>query len=431
MKIIKIIGKRPLFVITVYLALMLCSLPAFAGGPLLVCGAACISTADAHQFVWDVTHPVAYRTPSAGNLGKLSNADAVARVQKLFQVWQDVPTASITYVNAGSILPTGSYSGGAVTTLQQFNSIQDSCGKGMQSPIIFDANGSLSQALGMSPDVIGFESPCAGLPNGHFLSALVLINGAFLDGNPSNRELTDSEFDEAFVHEFGHFSGLDHSQINVEVLNQTHGQCDPKLLAGLPIMFPFAHCQARIDAGLPILSEDDKAWISFLYPETVNDPANNHVPFKNVYGTISGTILFPDGESQLPGANVLARSDANPQGVAFSVVSGYLFTGNSGQPVSGDNLDGDGFGSRNPLLIGTYAIPVLAGSYSISIESINPRFSGGSSVGPLGQFGLPIPVPGTAASKDAISIKAGAKATGINLVVINPALPRFDQFEPQ
>ena len=52
-------------------------------------------------------------------------------------------------------------------------------------------------------------------------------------------------------------------------------------------------CQARKDVGLPVLSPDDVAWISALYPNAQT---------ANGYGLISGVIYFSDGRS-LTGAN--------------------------------------------------------------------------------------------------------------------------------
>src|SRR6185295_18433105 len=128
--------------------------------------------------------------------------------------------------------------------------------------------------------------------------------------------------------------GLDHSQINIDLLQQSIYPCDEDDLAGLPLMFPVLLCQARKDAGLPVLSTDDVAWISSLYPNanTVNE-----------YGTISGIVFFADGISPVQGANVIARlvddqstSEDESRRVAVSTVSGYLFTGNPGQSVTAD-----------------------------------------------------------------------------------------------
>jgi len=409
-----------------WLAAALVPASAWAGGPLYVGGTAVNAAAQGHAMVWDTTNPVAYRTPSAGSLGKLSNAQAVMRVQQLFQFWQDVPTANIRYQNAGAIQATGGYTGGAIDSAATFNAVDGSCQKGAQSPIIFDATGSVMSELGLDPSIIGFAGACQLDAGGHILSAEVAMNGAWIDGNAANGELRDNEFNEAFVHEFGHFSGLDHAQINVDVLLQPQGNCDSAELAGLPVMFPFAQCQARVDAGLAMLSPDDMAWISMLYPETVNNPPTQ-IPFSSQYGIISGSVFFHDGSTLAQGVNVIARSAANPKGVAMSVVSGYLFSGNPGQTVSGDNTGDGGLGSHDPLLIGSYDIPVLAGSYDISIESIVADFAGGSSVGPL--F-FPIAAPGDAPALRSQSIAAGAHKTGMNFTC-HDSFSRFDQFEPQ
>lgn len=407
--------------------LLLLGAVTFAGGPLYVAGTAFPATVQGHALVWDNSQPISYRTAPAGGLGKLSNAQAVQRVQQLFAVWQSVPTANIIYQNAGPIKPTGAYKGGAVSTAQQFSDIDKSCSNGVQSPIIFDSNGSLFNALGFGSDVIGFAGACAADANGHIIAAEAALNGIFIDGNQANGELNDNQFNQAFIHEFGHFSGLDHSQINVDVLNENPGNCNPMLLAALPIMFPIAQCQARVDAGLSALSPDDMAWISMLYPQTANNPSAGQVPFNSKYGIISGKVTFGDGITALQDANLIAHDVNQPQASQFSVVSGYLFTGDFGQSVSGDNPGDGGFGGHDPSLIGTFDIPVLAGAYNLGAESINPGFADGSSVGPLS---FPIFVPANVSSHVSVSVSAGAHVTGI-ILKSQDSFPRFDQFEPQ
>src|SRR4051794_32272099 len=162
----------------------------------------------------------------------------------MFGVWQSVSSASLSLTNLGALLPAGSYTGGDLKTAQQFNDVMGSCKSGQQSPIIFDANGTLMAALGLPPEVIGFTSSCAlDTVNGHILSSGIVLNGAFQDGvnnpnaNPRNFELTANEFDETITHEMGHFLGLDHSQINLEVLLANATPCNLDELAGLPLMF--------------------------------------------------------------------------------------------------------------------------------------------------------------------------------------------------
>jgi hypothetical protein len=418
------------------LAVLLARGFAVAGGPRMVTGPA--ATSPGKAFVWASGVAIPY-TVDAGPLSVnpsgttvINNAQGLARVKSLFQNWQSVPTTSITYTYAGPI--TG-VTGGDVKTMADFNTVKGSCNSGAQNPVIFDATGSLLSALGLDPLVIGFTSTCKLDPvAGHILSALVLMNGKFQDGvsDANNFELSADQFDEVITHELGHFSGLDHSQINLDLYFSTALTCDVDELAGLPLMFPVEFCQSRKSAGLPILAPDDMAWISRLYPG---------VTYAANYGTISGYILFSDGITQEQGLNVIARRVDDPgttadesKRIAVSSVSGFLFTGNPGQSVTGNNTNGSSFGSRNPALIGCYEIPVTPGTYTIQFENIHSGFTGGSSVGPLdppvygfaGEFWHQYESASDDNTKsDTITVAAGQTVPNINIIE-NQTAPRFD-----
>ena len=425
------------------LSLLILVSQAFAGGPLSVGGPT--FGIDGKPFTWDAAAmPIQYRVDT-GPLAKLSggavtidNTAGLARVQNMFAVWQNVPTTSIRFQYAGTILATGSFRGGDVKTIDDFKAVYGDCQAGTQNPIVFDADGSIVAALGLPPDIIGFAAPCKlDSATGHIDSGFALLNGQFQDGvnQGTNYELTSSQFDQAITHELGHFAGLDHSQINVSVLD---GQlpCSTDQLAGLPLMFPVAYCQARADAGLPMLSPDDQAWISKLYPNS---------SFATSYGTISGIVYFSDGKTPVQGVNVIARLVDDPSTPAdeslrnaVSVVSGFLFTGNPGQPFTGDNTDGDSNGSRNPQLVGYFEIPVPAGTYTVEVESIRSSFQAGSRLGPLDP---PIASPGPPefwnqsesafdlpSAFDPIAVAAGQTVANTNFI-LNGTPARFDQFE--
>ncbi len=432
----------------------------FAGGPLVVGGPAVGTRAafgkDGQPFTWNpASMPIQYRvdpgpfavTPTGTQV--VTNATGLTRVAAMFDVWHAVPTASISFSYAGPLLPAGSYTGGDLTTVQQFNDVIGSCKSAKQNPVIFDGDGSLMSGLGLPAEVIGFDQPCAvDATNGFLTGSAVVLNGKMQDGissqgPPPNYELTANEFDEAITHEIGHFIGLDHSQINLQALTRNTFPCDLDLLAGLPLMFPELVCQAHKDAGLPPLAPDDVAWVSTLYPSA---------SFASSYATISGTIYFYDGISQFQGANVIARVVDDPataqdesRRVAVSVISGYLFTGNPGQSVTAslpesfeNNTNGDPNGSRNSQLIGYYQIAVPPGTYTVEVESIYYAFVGGSGVGPLSS---PVALAGAAEfwnkdesafdfslQRDTITVHAGDKITGID-IILNGQFLRFDQYE--
>ena len=134
-------------------------------------------------------------------------------------------------------------------------------------------------------------------------------------------------------------------------------------------------------------------------------------------------------------------SSVQPRRIAVSVWSGYLFTSYPGQTVTGDNDFGSGFGSRNPLLIGAYdlPVPVPSGSanYHVWVESVSSYFAGS----PMGPLYPPIPNPGrdeywntnesssdSVTEKTAITIAAGEDRADID-IILNGTPPRFDSFE--
>jgi len=398
--------------------------PAFAGGPLIT-GSAKYGT-EGKALTWDISQgPIQYRV-DGGPLSQTSsgtividNAAGLTRVQNLFLPWQSVSTTAISYHNAGSILPVPpDFTDGDVSNLSEFNAVTGSCNKAIQSPIMFDADGTIFAALGVDPAVIGFAGPCAISTQGRILSAQSMLNGKMQDGlnnGSANYEITADEFDATMIHEFGHFSGLDHSQINLDCLTNlisSNGQstCSTSELQGLPTMFP-----VLLSSEQKTLAADDIAWISYLYP-------NNS--FVSSYGVIKGTVYFSDGVSPVQGVNVIARNVGNSNILAYSAVSGLYFTDNIGQPYTGDNTGGSTIGSHKFAHVGYFEIPVPPGTYTVEAESIFNQFGGGSSVGPLS---LPITMPGAFLISQPLNVSTGG-TTQYNITLQNTP-PSFDTFE--
>lgn len=400
-----------------------------AGGPIVVGGTFGVS---GQPFLWDLANNVGtvannriqYRT-DGGALGKLNNADANTRVGQMFATWENVPTSSIAYNNAGPINSVAGFSDGDVSTVPEFNAVSGDSDAGNQTAIIYDANGAIFDSIfGPNSGILGFAGPGLLDSNGRILSGLATLNGRFLDNNFGNGELSDGEFDAVFIHEFGHLSGLEHSQINLNCLRQPASCPDnsPDSL-GLPTMFPILLSGLEESAGIPAQrtpSTDDAAWISRFYPD---------VTFSATHGTITGAVFFSDGVTPVQGVNVIARQQGDPRRVAASAVSGFLFTENAGQSVTGTNTGGSSFSSRSPGHIGFFSIPVPIGAYSLEVESVDAGFTGGSSVGPFSNASQ-IPMPGAAPASlpSGIVVAAGATVANQDITLVGTA-PRFDSFE--
>jgi hypothetical protein len=383
---------------------------ASAGGPLVI-------QTSGEPYTWGAA-TIQYRTDGGRLSASVNNAAAIARVAAMFEVWEDVPSASISYDRAGAI--TG-VSDGNVSTEAEYTAVENSCSAGNQSPIVFDEAAAIFIALGVDEtSVIGFAGPCALDPaQGRILSGIAVMNGLFQDGNNAPvPDLSPAEFDATFVHEFGHFSGLDHSQVNWEC---GFAGCGTDNLAGLPTMFPFL-----VTAQQGTLSTDDIGWVSKLYP------AGGGAGFSATHGTITGTIYFSDGESPAQLVNVVARRVDAPGGAdesrttAASGVSGNKFRFFHGNPITQPDPDFFGpFRSENPSHIGFYEIPLPPGDYMIHVESIQPEFTAGSSVGADIVIAMPGSSPGPIGP---VTVAAGVATDGTDVTLVGTP-PRFDQFE--
>lgn len=384
--------------------------PAVAGGPLYVGGSQDVSGL---PYRWNNATPVSYWT-DLGMLGSMTKQQADQFTADCFGVWHAVPTANISFNKGGDL--------SIDVTASNFLSLDDDPNSELNrnSVIVYDADGGLIDALygsGASNSILGFAAITDGRSDGvhnYFIRGLAVLNGKWVDG-VTGTEIPLEKFKEVFVHEFGHFAGLDHSQVNVEVLDSSSYRT-PDRLAGLPTMFPFL----LNTAARPTLARDDVAAISQLYPA---------VNFPSTTGKISGRILFSDELSQAQGVNVIARLQDNPGTpedeslrVAVSSFSGFLFTASAGNLFAG--YAGSSFGSRNQSMIGYYEIPGLAqGNYSIEIEAVNPAFTGGSGVGPIGDLGFQFPVPGTC-TKEFLNLTPIESATDLctdkSLILVTP-----------
>lgn len=294
--------------------------PARAGGPLQV-------DANGQPYRWDTSQPIRYSV-SPGPLGSRSHDWAVAAVDQAVRTWEGVPSAVIGFEAAGEL--SRPVTGSSVMSFLQRLGGDSPC------PILFDSDGSITQALlGKGAIEAGFDEPLLEQPDeDRYVLSLVVLDG------PGLAEYGDSRVEKVIVHELGHLLGLDHSQLNVEQLYDG----DPTNDALAPVMSYF-----RGPNGDGSLHRDDQAWVSWLYPAT---------DFAAGTGTIRGRVLLPDGMTGLRGIDVIARRAGDPKVTAVSSVSGYLFGGVSG-------------GARDPARLGEFFIPGLRpGSYTLELQQL-------------------------------------------------------------
>jgi IPT/TIG domain len=425
---------------------------AFAGGPLYVAGVSGFnSSATGKPITWPAG-VVNYYTDQ-GNLSPLlPSASADAFVADAFSSWTAVTTAALQVNHAGQL--SEDVSG---VNVQNAGSLilpvdlQPNSSKPVA--IVYDYDGSVIDAL------LGTGSGDADLCNtnavltsadrfttgGQFAHALVIING-----NCALQSTDLPVLKYRLIRQLGRLLGLDWSQLNDNV---STGSPAPKVddYAGYPLMHPLGTLcypgygcvnnpyQARMD---------DRAAISRLYPVTSGNIGNfsgKTLFFENT-ARIEGSVRFPAWNGNpgqgMQGVNIVARMIDPVSGLpshkyTSSCVSGFLFRGNAGNPITGftDNSGQalDQFGANNTAVEGYFDLAGLefpAGyntvQYQISVESVNPLYVGSLSVGPYKEYA--IPMSGTLAP---ITVTLSKSSDLIRDLVVQgaPAEPQ-DRWEP-
>ncbi len=301
------------------------TLTGYAGGPL--------STFNNLPVRYRTTQPIVYHVDK-GSMGAFTNAVARNLAVTSFQVWEDVALAVIAFqLDSMSVDVNGSN----YTTYLSNNS------DGL-NPIVFDNDGSIIDGLlgeGSSSNVIGFAGSSyftSGVNAGFYAEGRAVMNGTM-----AGVQFSEAEFKSTFVHEFGHFIGLDHSQVNASFAANGNGPDDQYL----PTMYPTS---SDDDTQMATLNADDIASVSRIYPAA---------SFASSTATISGSVTRQDG-AFVRGAVVVAINVADSLATQFSTVTDYLQQGTGSYSITG----------------------LTPGTYWIKLEPVRAAFTGGSSVGP-------------------------------------------------
>jgi hypothetical protein len=373
-----------------------------AGDPKFIAGSSYFNSSTMGQpLTWSLGH-LSYYTDQGDLSPILPNSAANAFVASAFSQWTSVSTSALTATNAGQLAEDVNGSNIAVNSSGTVTAPADITPAATQDPvgIVYDYDGSVTDALlgvgAGSPSQCFSNAVFGGVDNfgagANFLHALVVINGQCA---LQSSQLTDVQY--RLVRVLGSVIGLDWSQMNLNVITGNPTPT-PDDFAGFPVMH-----YMDLSSCVPItvcypnpyqLSSDDVAALSRLYPASTSATARIH-----------GSVYFVDhvgGPGQpMQGVNVLARWIDPSTGLpshryAASSVSGFRFTGNAGNPITGlDDPLGNPyseFGSSDQASEGFFdlgGLPIPNGAssaqYQLAVEALDPLWSAGVCPYDLGQ----------------------------------------------
>ena len=325
-----------------------------AGGPGLVAGSSYFDSSDMGQpLVWP-GGVITYYTDQGDLSPVLPNATANALVANAFSQWTAVTTAALTANNGGQLAEDVNGSNLTVNSQGVITAPADITPSAIDTPVgvVYDYDGSVTDILlgaGAGESSQCFSNAVYGGADNFgatatYEHALIVIDGQCA---LASTQLTDVEY--RLVRTIGSVLGLGWSQLNLNVIT---GDPPPTSddLAGFPVMHfidpvgcvPITMCYADPYQ----LAMDDQAAISRLYPVTAENQASftGKQLFAATTARVYGSVYFTDSSGNptqpMQGVNVVARwinpATGNPSGeYAASSVSGFLFTGNAGNPITG------------------------------------------------------------------------------------------------
>jgi hypothetical protein len=372
---------------------------AFAGGPRWVTGPPYFSTS-AVPVAW-YTNQLLYFTDPGDLSPYVDHAAADAIVAAAANTW-NVPVASLVlgyggqldeHVSGANVYPG---SDGLVFPAD----VQSSNYLAKQIAVIYDSDGSVTDMLlgsgasdpsGCRQNAVT-ESVDSIIPAGYIQHALLILNGR-CTGPAAEQQL---QMQYQLERAFGRILGLGWSQLNDNVFT---GSPQPTAMEALnwPIMHPIdIICGLYTYQCLPqpfTLRADDLSALTMLYPIAQGTaPAGKTDSLYLAHG-LHGFVYFPTGQG-MQGVNVTARRWhqfwATPETwQTASAVSGAMFKGSGGNPVSGTPTTAVGSSGTSAVIYEGYyvisRIPMLDGTWdndALDLEPINPLYTGQYAVGP-------------------------------------------------
>jgi hypothetical protein len=417
-----------------------------AGGPKYVAGTSYFDpTATGQPLTWPQGQ-ISYFTDQGDLSPILPNASANTFVANAFSQWTTISTAAVAATSGGQLAEDVNGSNITVNSSGVITGPADITPSATGTPVgvVYDYDGSVTDALlgtGAGDASECFYNAAYGGddnfgPLAAYQHALIVINGQCA---LESSQLVEVEY--RLVRVIGEVLGLGWSQVNSNIItgNPPATAAD---YAGFPVMHytdpsscvPITNCYANPYQ----LAPDDVAELSRLYPVTAQNQANfpGSQIFSAATGRIYGSVWFTDsgGNSTqaMQGVNVVARwidpTNNQPSGqYAVSSVSGFLFTGNAGNPITGfvDALGNplSDWGSNTTAVEGFFDLSGLqlpsggTAQYQLTVEPLDPVWSVG--VGPY----APYPVtPSGSAQLIVVTVAAGVSVEQ-DILMQNSAQP--------
>lgn len=375
----------------------------FAGGPKFVAGTSYFDPGVVGQPVHWAGGQVNYYVDQGPLNSSMTHYQATAMVDAAAALWSAVPTAGVTLTDKGTLNEDVNGANTVAAANGQFAQPADVTSSATNYPlaVIYDADGAVIDTLFGT----GTSDPTSCQNNGVLVEmdnlntdatvahAIVLLNGRCATSD-ALLQMMSFEIERAF----GRVLGLDYSQVNHEALKTfVPGGTD-----GWPVMQPISgSCGPLGGDCIPnpgVLRYDDIAALNRIYPiSSQNLPAfPGKAPTAANTVSIRGAVSFRTGGG-MQGVNVVARpldSSGNPlYQYTVSAVSGVLFAGNRGNPVTGftdaNGVPYERWGSNDANLQGYFdlsGIPLPPGmtsaNYLVTFEPVDPLYILSNTVGP-------------------------------------------------
>src|SRR5581483_2892215 len=326
-----------------------------AGEPRLVAGSSYFDSGIKGTPLTWAQGTINYYT-DAGDLSPLlPQAAADALVATALGRWTSIATAALVANHGGTLAEDVNGSNVFVNADGTISMPADILPSATSKPlaIVYDANGAVTDALlGLGAggsDSCFTNAVFGGDPDnlssdGHILHALVVVNGNCAQ---TSAQVPDVQY--RLVRVLGRALGLDWSQVNINVITRNPIPTSADY-AGFPVMHsqdsqacvPISICYSNADQP----KTDDQAAISRLYPVTAQNISGFQGKQILVDNTvrIHGSVYFTNSGGQatqpMQGGNVVARwidpsTGQASRTYAASCVSGFLFRGYGGNPVTG------------------------------------------------------------------------------------------------